>query len=49
MSQAEIKKLINERNKIYYFADFKIICENLKKSEIVDKILQKCEKNEIVY
>tara|TARA_X000000950_G_scaffold258280_1_gene325535 strand:+ start:201 stop:803 length:603 start_codon:yes stop_codon:yes gene_type:complete len=49
MNQAEIKKLINERNKIYYFADFKIICENLKKSEIVDRILQKCEKNEIVY
>ena len=49
MNQAEIKKLINERNKIYYYADFKIICENLKKSEIVDKILQKCVKNEIVY
>ena len=49
MSQAEIRKLINERNKIYYFADFKIICENLKKSEIVDRILQKCLKNEIVY
>ena len=49
MNQVEIKKLINERNKIYYFADFKIICENLKKSEIVDSILQKCEKNEIIY
>ena len=30
------------------YSDYKIICENLKKSEIVDKILQKCKKNEIV-
>ena len=48
MSSLEIKKLISERNKIYYFSDFKIICESLKKHEIVNKILQKCKKNEII-
>ena len=48
MSHAEIKKLISERNKIYNFSDFKIICDDLKKSEIVNKIFQKCIKNEIV-
>ena len=48
MSHIEIKKLISERNKIYYFSDFKIICESLKKAEIVDKIFQKCKKNEII-
>ena len=48
MKQIEIKKLISERNKIYYFSDFKIICESLKKNEIVDKIFQKCRKNEII-
>ena len=47
-SFADIKRLISERNKIYNFSDYKIICENLKKGEIVDKILQKCRKNEIV-
>ena len=49
MSLVEIKKLISERNKIYYFSDFKIICESLKKAEIADKIFQKCKKNEIIY
>ena len=39
LDNVEIKKLINERNKIYYFSDFKIICESLKKTEIVDKII----------
>ena len=48
LDDAEIKKLINERNKIYYFSDFKIICESLKKTEIVDKIIKKCKKNEII-
>jgi len=48
MSYSNIKKLISERNKIYNFSQYKIACENLKKSEIVNKILQKCEKNEIV-
>ena len=47
MSLTDIKKLINERNKIYNLSDFKINCENLKKGEIVNKILQKCKKNEI--
>ena len=46
LDDAEIKKLINERNKIYYFSDFKIICESLKKTEIADKIIKKCKKNE---
>ena len=48
MDHAEIRKLISERNKTYNFSDYKIICENLKKVEIVDKILQKCKKNEII-
>ena len=48
MTHADIKKLISERNKIYYFSDYKIICENLKKSEIADKIIQKCKINEII-
>ena len=48
MTHADIKKLITERNKIYYFSDYKIICENLKKSEIADKIIQKCKINEII-
>ena len=48
LDNAEIKKLINERNKIYYFSDFKIICESLKKAEVVDKIIKKCKKNEII-
>ena len=48
MSYSDIKKLISERNKIYNFSQYKITCENLKKSEIVNKILQKCKKNEIV-
>ena len=48
MSHTDIKKLIGERNKFYNCSDYKIICENLNKSEIVDKILQKCKKNEIV-
>ena len=48
MSYIDIKKLISERNKIYNFSDHKIICENLKKGEIVNKILLKCKKNEII-
>ena len=48
MSHINIKKLISKRNKIYNFSDYKIVCENLKKKEIVDKILQTCKKNEIV-
>ena len=43
-----LRNINKKRNKIYYFADFKIICESLKKHEIVDKILQKCKKNEII-
>jgi len=48
MSHTDIKKLISERNKFYNLSDFKIICENLKKGEIVNNILQKCKKNEII-
>ena len=48
MEYADIKKLISERNKIYNFSDYKIICENLKKTEIVEKIIKICKKNEIV-
>ena len=48
LDNVEIKKLINERNKIYYLSDFKIMCESLKKTEIVDKIIKKCKKNEII-
>ena len=48
MKYADIKKLISERNKIYNFSDYKIICENLKKAEIVEKIIKICKKNEIV-
>ena len=48
LDNVEIKKLINDRNKIYYFSDFKITCESLKKTEIVDKIIKKCKKNEII-
>tara|TARA_B100000963_G_scaffold204176_1_gene177823 strand:- start:1060 stop:1584 length:525 start_codon:yes stop_codon:yes gene_type:complete len=48
LDNIEIKKLISERNKIYYFSDFKIICESLKKAEIVDKIIKKCKNNEII-
>ena len=48
MEYADIKKLISERNKIYNFSDYKIICENLKKAEIVEKIIKICKKNEIV-
>ena len=48
MSHTDIKKLISERNKFYNLSDFKIICENLKKGEIVNNILKKCKKNEII-
>jgi hypothetical protein len=43
----KLKSWINERNKIYYFSDFKIMWESFKKTEIVDKIIQKCKKNEL--
>ena len=48
MKYTDIKKLISERNKIYNFSDYKIICENLKKAEIVEKIIKICVKNEII-
>ena len=48
MKYTDIKKLISERNKIYNFSDYKIICENLKKAEIVEKIIKICMKNEII-
>ena len=48
MNHTDIKKLISERNKVYNFSDYKIVCENLNKVEIVDKIIQKCKKNETI-
>ena len=48
LDNIEIKKLINERNKTYYYSDFKIMCENLKKTEIVDIIIKRCKKHEII-
>ena len=48
MNHTDIKKLISERNKVYNFSDYKIVCENLNKIEIVDKIIQKCKKNETI-
>ena len=48
MKHTDIKKLISERNKVYNFSDYKIVCENLNKVEIVDKIIQKCKKNETI-
>ena len=34
----EIKGLIEERSKVYNSADYKVNCDKLSKSEIVDKI-----------
>ena len=41
LNENEIKKIIEERNKIYSKALIKIDCENLKKIEIVDYIVKK--------
>ena len=44
-NDAEIKKIILERSKIYSMANFKINCEKLSKNEIVKKIKNIYEKN----
>ena len=43
----EIKKMIMDRSKIYSMANFRINCENLSKNEIVNKIKDIYEKNQI--
>tara|TARA_B100001250_G_C19404894_1_gene616373 strand:+ start:37 stop:549 length:513 start_codon:yes stop_codon:yes gene_type:complete len=40
MDYSEIKKMIFQRSKIYNFSDYKINCDNLKKFEIVKKIIR---------
>ena len=47
MNEFQIKKMINERNKVYAKSDFKITCDNHKKNEIVDKIINVYKKYEI--
>jgi len=44
-SENDLKKLINDRLKIYSEANFKINCENLKKSMITKQIIEIYEKN----
>ena len=41
LNENEIKKIIEERNKIYSKALIKIDCENLKKIDIVNYIVEK--------
>ncbi len=43
----EIKKMIMDRSKIYSMANYRINCENLSKNEIVNKIKDIYEKNQI--
>ena len=44
-SENDLKKLIFDRSKIYSEANFKINCENLKKSMIIKQIIEIYEKN----
>ena len=44
-SENDLRKLINERTKIYSKANFRINCENLTKSMIVKQIIELNEKN----
>ena len=44
-SENDLKKLIVERSKIYFEANFKINCESLSKNMIVNKIIDLYEKN----
>ncbi len=48
MNDSEIKKMILKRNKVYAKSDFKIVCCNQKKNEIVSKIVYILKKNEII-
>ena len=44
-SENDLKKLINDRSKIYSEANFKINCENLTKNMITKQIIEIYEKN----
>ena len=44
-SESDLKKLINDRSKIYSEANFKINCENLTKNMITKQIIEIYEKN----
>ena len=44
-NENDLKKLINDRSKIYSEANFKINCENLTKNMITKQIIEKYEKN----
>ena len=44
-NENDLRKLINERTKIYSKANFRINCENLTKSMIVKQIVELNEKN----
>ena len=44
-SQNDLKKLINERSKIYSKVNYKINCEDLSKTMIVNKIIEIYEKD----
>ena len=44
-NQNDLKKLINDRSKIYSEANFKINCENLTKNMITKQIIEIYEKN----
>ena len=47
LTDQEIEKMMLERNKYYAKSNFKIDCNNHKKSEIVDKIVSILRENEI--
>ena len=40
LNSFEMKKLINERAKIYNLSDYKINCDKLDKKQIVQKIVK---------
>ena len=44
-SESDLKKLINDRSKIYSEANFKINCENLTKNMITKRIIETYEKD----
>tara|TARA_B100001996_G_scaffold138448_1_gene105333 strand:- start:95 stop:571 length:477 start_codon:yes stop_codon:yes gene_type:complete len=44
-SESDLKKLINDRSKIYSEANFKINCENLTKNMITKQIIDAYEKD----
>ena len=44
-SESDLKKLINDRSKIYSEANFKINCENLTKNMITKRIIEVYEKD----